>query len=974
MELMRLGSHEGSLLRRILMFAMTVLVAAFLVATIVTASANAQTPGADWKGDSILYDGKQYFVAADATAGQSHGLPVGTKYYVASDEATGSGTSASRKAYIIYFSPGVDPPTATTAKYATYDLSSTDIYSNRQDGADITIKPQGTSDSYSSCSVDGVGWIICPVSIFLAEGMDTLFKLLSTFVAVQPLTVNDTNSPLHVAWNVMRNIANIAFIILFLIIIFSQLTSWGISSYGLKRLLPRLVVAAILVNVSFYVSAIAVDLSNILGYGLQEILISIRQNTFAVTDQTWDPEATNWVTITATVLSGGAIGYVGLAGATGGSIGAALYLLVPLLIGLLLTALFVLLILAARQAIIVILVVISPLAFVANLLPNTEKWFEKWRDLFMSMLIFFPAFSLVFGGSQLAGGIIIQNASGPYGFVMMIFGLAVQVAPLVITPLILKLSTGILGRIAQLANDPRKGLLDKTKNWSGNRAEMHRQRSLGNTARPKTRGGRIAKSAWNGLSGRALAQRMDNSNRRIKDLTSDYEKQSENRYMTNKKYAGLYEQQHDTETDRKIIDSTLSRNLNNHTANDPRHFEKAFEASTREKEAEDAKKLLAGSIENARNGVGIAYGPQTQSMSQLMEEAKSQAVNSSAIASRLQAAEATTQQTVAAAFKTIELKSDGSNLAEYTASQALLTFAGGIQGTTGITRAQASATALLTKMEKEVLDNNVGLIRYEASQSGRTAKELSLDLTNLRLSNNASDRARVNDAQLEAALELVADDGQVTQIEAARANEFVDQSIVDRVIARNEGTLKSKGGFHLQAQPKLSLQRYIETFRSGNTEFGTTEAAVRAQFDKDMKIARLESFSNTPADQLGGMKFGAFMDTAGKFEDFRSAMDLDSLPTDSKVYKERVAILNRIHEAVQVALTDDGIYGSITDRLVGARAIDKDLSGFFDTHPIDPRPAELRTQVGQPERTAREAREVPDVDPTAETPADSSDD
>jgi uncharacterized membrane protein YhaH (DUF805 family) len=95
-----------------------------------------------------------------------------------------------------------------------------------------------------------------------------------------------------------------------------------------------------------------------------------------------------------------------------------------------LTLLFILLIMAARQALIIILIIVSPLAFVCYLLPGTEKWFKKWRDSFLTMLVFFPAFAVVFGGAQLAGIIIIQNASGSNGAIMHILGMLPNKLPL----------------------------------------------------------------------------------------------------------------------------------------------------------------------------------------------------------------------------------------------------------------------------------------------------------------------------------------------------------------------------------------------------------------------------------------------------------------------------------------------------------------------------------------------------------------
>lgn len=551
MELMRSTSRGGFSVRSMLTFVLAALITVLLWATLSAADTSAQSGDAQWKGESIVYSGQQYFKADDAKAGESHNLPVGTQYYVAIEQV--SERPLVRKANVIYFAPGNSPPTATSAEYVSYDFSSDRVYSNPSNQRTITLVPTAQSNQVaSSCSVDGIGWIVCPVTVFLAEAMDNIFKLVADFVEVRPLLVNDNTSSLYVAWNVMRTIANVAFIIVFLFIIYSQVTSIGINNYGLKKLTPRLLVAAILVNLSFYISAIAVDISNIAGYGLQDILINIRENTFAITNGTLQlqEDANPWLAVTEFVLSGGAItaGVVGLAAATGGSITAAIYLLIPLLLALVLTILFVLLILAARQAIIIILVVIAPLAFVANLLPNTEKWFEKWKDLFMTMLIFFPAFSLVFGGSQLAGGIIIQNASN---VIMMIFGMAVQVAPLIITPLLLRLSGGLLSRIGDIINDPRKGLLDRSKNWAGDRAAMHRARNL------QRRPGEGANFM------RRTAQRLDRNSRYVKRATSAYEAGAEANALDQDmdRYRPLYDAEKSAELRKSTADNRLKQSV-----------------------------------------------------------------------------------------------------------------------------------------------------------------------------------------------------------------------------------------------------------------------------------------------------------------------------------------------------------------------------------------------------------------------------
>ncbi|MFY9228309.1 MAG: hypothetical protein WAO28_03210 [Candidatus Microsaccharimonas sp.] len=566
-----------------------------------TPATNAQfiTPTGAWNGSSILYDGQQYYPVADAKQGDSHGIAPDSKLYVFIEQI--SERPLLQKAHVIYFAPGADPPNATSAEYAVYDYSSNRIYSNPQDKKTIGMTVRGSSDAVGeACTITGgLGWVICPISVWLAESMDWLFDVVASMIAVEPPKTGDTQNDLYAAWNVMRSIANVAFMIVFLIIIYSQLTSAGVSNYGLKKLIPRLVIAAVLVNVSYILCALLVDVSNIAGYSLQDILANIRSNTFNIDNETWDASVTDWRAVTSFVLAGGTAGTLGVAVATAGSAASALFLIIPLLLGLLLTILFVLVILAARQAIIVILIIVSPLAFVAYLLPNTEKWFEKWRELFTTMLVFFPAFSLVFAGSQLAGGIILQNATS---IVMIIFGLAVQVAPLVITPILLKLSGSLLGRIGSIINDPRKGLMDRAKNWSTERAEMHRQKSLTKNAYNPDR-------PWNPFrwnSTRGIAKQLDNGNRRVKERTALYTSMNDNRYNRTNGHRRIYEQMHETETEKKIIEGTLERDLKNNIYTSQHHLAREMESRVIQDEVTLAGEKLNRVQEGLRTGQDIS--------------------------------------------------------------------------------------------------------------------------------------------------------------------------------------------------------------------------------------------------------------------------------------------------------------------------------------------------------------------------------
>ena len=423
---------------------------------------------ATWDGHDLTYSNKKYTRLTDNNKVKKFNLPDNSLVYVNEDKNK-------KEVKIIYF-PSGEISSLSSATYAVYSFTPPDTY-DQTDTSTISIDPPSENSTSTSCNVQGIGWFICPVSNWLADGIDYMYSALQEFLKTKPLETTNQNSGIYLAWVIMRNISNVAFIVAFLVIIYSQLTSVGISNYGVKKMIPRLVIAAVLVNLSFTICAILLDLSNIAGYAFQDAFMGIKNtiSTVGENTSTW-----TWSEIISTALSNGALavgaGYaVSLALTT-----ELLPMLVPAAALAGLTLLFILLIMAARQALIIILIIISPLAFVCYLLPGTEKWFKKWRDLFLTMLVFFPAFAVVFGGAQLAGIIIIQNASGPNGAIMHVLGMLVQIIPLAITPLIMKFSGGVLGKFAGFVNDKNKGLYDRTKNWSKDRRETIKNKKLAN--------------------------------------------------------------------------------------------------------------------------------------------------------------------------------------------------------------------------------------------------------------------------------------------------------------------------------------------------------------------------------------------------------------------------------------------------------------------------------------------------------------
>lgn len=848
---------RGMSVRTILLFVIAAFSAALLWATLFAHPAGAQGASAEWDGSALNYNGQRYIETGEAKRNEFPGISEGAKIFVYTAPKKGvQSNNTPRDVFIIYLSPGVSPPNATSGQHVKLTLDpSTRQYSNPTDRKSVAISGS-YGEGATSCAVEGVGWFVCQTSTFLATGMDWIFEQITGFMEVQPLSSN-TDSGLYVAWDIMRNFANSAFIIAFIVIIYAQLTGAFAGTYGIKKLLPRLIVAAILVNTSYIICALAVDISNILGNSLQGAFIDIRNQVFQVDNETWNAEyMLSWESITGFILSGGTAGLalgLGAFSAIGFGPGA-IMLLLPVLMGLVVAILVVLLILAARQAIITILIVIAPLAFVAYLLPNTDSWFGKWRSLFMTMLIFFPAFSVVFGGSQLAGAIIIQNANS---INVVILGMIVQVAPLVITPLLLKLSGSLLGRIAGMVNDPNRGLLDRTRKFANSRAEERRDRYHGNLDRKgRPRDGNISQarrlSKWAASHGRKFDQRAANSK-----SAADNAWHGSNAYQRNHENAAAID------ADKEAIDARNTAHIEAQRINPSSQLYGRTRTMETEKQAAEAAKantkvmidkLRADDtsdlhINTLRVETAKAHSAEAEATTaRMMEEYKSGKLpltgDKGQLAAELKEASIQTfaeSQGKASALYEVQRAISTAMTAETLAGDSLRKIAASVGGKVGETRARAQAVSTLGKLDDDALKGNIDLIKATAAQDGTTFKNLSASIVSAAIAGQTTVNGRAIDSdQLKAALQLQAQEKNMGIFEQARGSRSIDQSLVSEIISMNIGEFKGAGGFHLQNDPSLNINNF----------------ATDADFKRAMASARLSTLASVSPENIAGLKAG----------------------------------------------------------------------------------------------------------------------
>jgi len=272
------------------------------------------------------------------------------------------------------------------------------------------------------CESEGgvLAWVLCPIFNFLNEGLSGLFN---NFIApmlqfnalnaetvrfnastgdesessVVTLNQDDGSATLiRDSWSRFRNIANILFVIALFVVIFAQSLSINLDAYTVKKMLPRLVVAIILVQLSYFLCVIFSDLMNVLGAGVRGLILSPMDGgrSFSL-----DLSVSGfWANAGTVVIAVGAVA------------GVILFFALPILSAALLGLLGVLFTLGLRQVLLVFLVLISPIAMVAWILPNTQRYAQQWFSTFLKLGFMYPLIVGLITVGDFMGGILGAGA------------------------------------------------------------------------------------------------------------------------------------------------------------------------------------------------------------------------------------------------------------------------------------------------------------------------------------------------------------------------------------------------------------------------------------------------------------------------------------------------------------------------------------------------------------------------------------
>ena len=252
--------------------------------------------------------------------------------------------------------------------------------------------PRLASANASACGdvAGAFGWLICEPAEKIGDFTMWFEKQLYTLLHINELPLA-ADGGVYQAWASIRTVATTVLVLVALVAIASQIFNFDfISAYTIKKIIPKIVIATILIFTSYYLAAMGIAFVNALGDGVNALILAPFPDLMDAYNQN---ETISFVLSNISGIGGGEAGVAGgiIVGAGIAAIGGAglFGLLIPiiLVIGAVVVA-FITLVL--RKVFILALVLIMPLAIVAWILPGTQKWFDSWWKLFSKLLLMYP--------------------------------------------------------------------------------------------------------------------------------------------------------------------------------------------------------------------------------------------------------------------------------------------------------------------------------------------------------------------------------------------------------------------------------------------------------------------------------------------------------------------------------------------------------------------------------------------------------
>lgn len=281
-------------------------------------------------------------------------------------------------------------------------------------GAVLSPVPFGVREAQAGCNIlsvfgadscldsvlKGIGYVLLTLGSWILGAAGVIFDQAVRLSVVDMKSAIDTLGVITAGWTTFRDLANIGFI--FIVIFIAISTILQLDQYGIRRLLAKVLLVALLINFSLFTTKVIVDASNIIALSFYNAIDVQTQPVSGPAVKTGISgafmSAFSLTSLYQPVSLSGA-GPLPTAPADAKTTGARFFLIGLVGMVVMFIAAFIFFVASAlfviRFVVIVFLMVLSPLAFLAMVLPKAKGMANKWWSTLFSQSFFAPLFMML---------------------------------------------------------------------------------------------------------------------------------------------------------------------------------------------------------------------------------------------------------------------------------------------------------------------------------------------------------------------------------------------------------------------------------------------------------------------------------------------------------------------------------------------------------------------------------------------------
>lgn len=267
-----------------------------------------------------------------------------------------------------------------------------------------------------ACSLKGftLNWIFCPIIYAVDEGFNELNNFVEEQLNYDTDKYLNDNPNVKRTWSIARVLATSLLVIIMLVMVISQAINAGLfDAYTVRKMLPRLIVAAIAIQLSWPAAEWVITLANNAGKGIYDLLAVPFGGREQLELEQLLGKLGNFAagsTVITAMLSVTAIAFFN-------PFGVLLFAFSVLLAVLIAAA-----ILLFRNILILACVILVPLALIAWILPGTKKYWDLWKDNFTKALLLFPIIMAIIVIGRIFAYIVATTESGIFDWLAVLVG------------------------------------------------------------------------------------------------------------------------------------------------------------------------------------------------------------------------------------------------------------------------------------------------------------------------------------------------------------------------------------------------------------------------------------------------------------------------------------------------------------------------------------------------------------------------